>query len=76
MRSSGVPLQRIRPALAGLEKRFGLQHALASQRLYTDGAEVLYDYAENGGDPTASRAVRELVVVRNGQSVFNEVVES
>jgi uncharacterized protein (DUF433 family) len=76
MRSSGVPLQRIRPALAGLEKRFGLQHALASRRLYTDGAEVLYDYAENGGDPTASRAVRELVVVRNGQSVFNEVVES
>lgn len=50
--------------------------SLASRRLYTDGAEVLYDYAESGGDPTATRAVRELVVVRNGQSVFNEVVES
>lgn len=76
MRSSGVPLQRIRPALAGLEEQFGLGHALASRRLYTDGAEVLLDYAESGADPTAARAVRELVVVRNGQRVFNEVVAS
>lgn len=45
MRSSGVPLQRIRPALVRLEQEFGLAHALASKRLYTDGADVLYDYA-------------------------------
>jgi uncharacterized protein (DUF433 family) len=76
MRSSGVPLQRIRPALAQLKEQFGLQHALASKRLYTDGAEVLFDYAETGDDPDAASAARELVVVRNGQHVFNEIVQA
>jgi uncharacterized protein (DUF433 family) len=74
MRRSGVPLQRIRPALERLDEEFGLAHALASQRLCTDGAEVLFDYAESADDPTAARAARELVVVRNDQRVFNEVV--
>jgi uncharacterized protein (DUF433 family) len=54
MRRSGVPLQRIRPALERLEEEFGLAHALASKRLYTDGAEVLFDYAESADDPTAA----------------------
>ncbi len=76
MRRSGVPLQRIRPALARLGSELGLQHALASRRLYTDGAEVLFDYAEHGEDPAAARAASELVVVRNDQRVFNEIVES
>lgn len=76
MRSSGVPLQRIRPALSRLQEEFGLRHALASRRLYSDGAGILFDYAESGDDPVAARAARELVVVRNGQSVFNEIVES
>lgn len=76
MRRSGVPLQRIRPALVQLEEQFGLRHALASKRLYTDGAEVLFDYAETGDDPTAAQAARDLVVVRNDQRVFNEIVEA
>ncbi len=76
MRSAGVPLQRIRPALTRLDEELGLQHALASRRLYTDGAEVLYDYAERGDDENAARAARELVVVRSDQRVFNEVVDS
>jgi uncharacterized protein (DUF433 family) len=76
MRRSGVPLQRIRPALAQLNSEFGLQHALASRRLYTDGAEVLFDYAESSGDQLVTSAAHELVVVRNGQRVFNEVVRS
>jgi uncharacterized protein (DUF433 family) len=76
MRRSGVPLQRIRPALVRLEREFGLRHALASRRLYTDGAEVLFNYAEHGDDPLAAQAAGALVVVRNGQSVFNEVVQS
>lgn len=76
MRRSGVPMQRVRPALARLDQQFGLQHALASERLYTDGAEVLYDYAEHGSDSEASDALRELVVVRSGQRVFNEIVQS
>ena len=76
MRRSGVPLQRIRPALAQLDTEFGLQHALASRRLYTDGAEILFDYAESTEDRQVVDATRELVVVRNGQRVFNEVVQS
>jgi uncharacterized protein (DUF433 family) len=76
MRESGVPLQRIRPALTRLSDELGLQHALASKRLHTDGAEVLFDYAENGDNDEAAQAARELVVVRNDQRVFNDVVES
>lgn len=76
MCSAGVPLQRIRPALVRLGQELGLRHALASRRLNTDGAEVLYDYAERGEDEDAAQAARELVVVRSDQRVFNEVVES
>jgi uncharacterized protein (DUF433 family) len=74
MRRSGVPLQRIRPALSELDRQFGLNHALASKRLYTDGAEVLYDFADSADDETAS-ALRNLVVVRSGQRVFVEVMQ-
>jgi uncharacterized protein (DUF433 family) len=49
---------------------------LASRRLYTDGAEVLYDYATSSHDDAVADAARELVVVRNGQHVFNEVVRA
>ena len=69
IRKAGVPLQRIRPALEQLNKEMGIGHALASQRLYTDGAEVLYDYAQRTADRQAE-AVRELVVVRQNQRVF------
>jgi uncharacterized protein (DUF433 family) len=75
MRRAGVPLQRIRPALEQLNQEMGIGHALASQRLYTDGAEVLYDYAQRN-DGQQAEAVRELVVVRHNQRVFAEVVES
>ncbi len=73
IRKTGVPLQRVRPALQQLNEEFGFRHALASQRLFTDGAEVLFDYAEFAGGEEGE-AVRELVVVRDGQRVFTEVV--
>jgi uncharacterized protein (DUF433 family) len=76
IRHAGVPLQRVRPALARLDQEFGISHALASKKLYTDGAEVLFDYAESGNDADAARAARELVVVRNGQRVFTDVIAS
>ncbi|MGI9119038.1 MAG: hypothetical protein ACR2G7_02730 [Acidimicrobiales bacterium] len=47
VRRSGVPLQGIRPALAHLQQEIGLGHALASHKLYTDGAELLFDYGES-----------------------------
>jgi uncharacterized protein (DUF433 family) len=75
IRRQGVPMQRIRPALDVLRRQLGLEHALATQRLYTEGAEVLLDYADHAGQTDAAEAVRELVVVRSGQRVFTEVVE-
>jgi len=76
IRRAGVPLQRIRPALDRLRDELGIEHVLASRKLYTDGAEVLYDYAEHAGDTPEARSARELVVVRNDQRVFNEIVDS
>lgn len=70
IRRQGVPLQRIRPALKVLQDELGVAHALASEKLYTDGAEVLFDYANATGDDSA----RDLVVVRHGQRVFADVV--
>jgi len=75
VRNSGVPMQRVRPALKVLKAKIGIDHALASRRLYTDGAEVLFDYAQRHGTSGIGRAVRELVVVRNGQGVFAKAVE-
>jgi hypothetical protein len=37
-RKAGVPMQRVRPAVDALEAELGLEYALASKRLYTDGA--------------------------------------
>ena len=74
VRRSGVPMQRIRPALKSLEQEIGLRHALASRRLYTDGAELLYDYAERQFGSEESALVMQLVVVRSGQGVFKEAV--
>lgn len=74
IRRDGVPLQRIRPALERLDQEIGIEHALASKRLFTDGAEVLFDYADQTDDPQAAAAARQLVVVRKNQYVLNEVV--
>jgi uncharacterized protein (DUF433 family) len=76
-RHVGVPLQRIRPALQALSSEFGIEHALASKRLYTDGAEVLVDVAEHlDDDGDIGRSINDLVVIRNGQRVFTDVVSS
>jgi uncharacterized protein (DUF433 family) len=69
-RRAGVPLQRIRPALDRLDQELGLRHALASDRLTTDGVEVLYDY----GAVLDPEGIGELVTVRSGQRVFAPVV--
>ncbi len=74
-RQAGVPMQRIRPAIDALDHELGLKYALASRRLYTDGAEILYDYAQHAGETPEGESARELVVVRNNQRVFAEVVE-
>lgn len=62
-RRTGLPLARIRPAVDVLRNEIGLEEALLSERLMTDGAEILYKNGEG-----------DLVVVRNHQGVFKEVV--
>lgn len=76
VRRSGVPMQRVRPALLALQDVLGIEHALASRKLYTDGAELLFDYGESRRDTPEGRSVLNLVVVRNGQLVFTEVIEA
>jgi uncharacterized protein (DUF433 family) len=71
-RRTELPLQRIRKALEVLAAEGELEHPLASRRLYTDGAEVLYDYATDAGDGQ----LRLLTIVSSGQRVFHEVVDS
>lgn len=68
LRKAGVPMQRIRPAVARLSEEIGLNHALASQRVYTDGAEVIFDYAAHSDDAAL------LTVVRTGQQHLAEVI--
>ncbi|MEA2493640.1 MAG: hypothetical protein QOJ29_1551, partial [Thermoleophilaceae bacterium] len=70
-RKAGVPMQRIRPAIEALTSTIGVDHALASQKLYTDGAEVLFDYATKEREDE----LIELTVVRTGQRQFTSVVK-
>ncbi len=74
VRKSGVPMQRIRPALIELQNEIGVEHALASKKLYTDGAELLFDYGERQAGTVDGQSARDLVVVRNGQRVFVDVI--
>ncbi len=68
-RDAGVSLQHIRKAVAVLEREIGMKHALASERLFTDGASILYDYAESDRDEDV------LTHVVTQQRVFAEVVK-
>lgn len=76
VRRSGVPMQRIRPALDALELEIGVEHALASRRLYTDGAELLFEYGERHRGSKDGESALNLVVVRSGQRVFADVLAS
>lgn len=73
LRRAGVPMQQIRPALAMVEERLGVDHALASQRLFAVGPQLLWQVASEGELGAEQR--RALIVLRDGQYVFREVVE-
>jgi uncharacterized protein (DUF433 family) len=68
-RRAGVSLQHIRKAVAVLDREIGVEHALASSKLYTDGAVILYDYAEDN-----DRALAGLTEVVSQQRVFSRIV--
>ena len=73
LRRAGVPMQQIRPALAMVEDRLGVAHALASRRLFVVGPQLLWEVSAEGELGADQR--RALIVLRNGQYVFREVVE-
>lgn len=74
LRAAHVPMQKIRPALELVRNELGIEHALASKRLYTDGAELLYEVSDHL-DGDERKEPRKVIVLRNGQYVFREVVE-
>jgi len=71
-RRTGLSLQRIRRALTVLAEQGELEHALASEHLFTDGAEVLYDYAASNEE--LQIRLLTLTEVSTGQRVFHEVI--
>jgi uncharacterized protein (DUF433 family) len=73
LRRAGVPMQQIRPALTMVEERLGVAHALASRRLFVIGPQLLWEVAAEGELGADER--RALIVLRDGQYVFREVVE-
>lgn len=58
-----------------MRRRWDSPKALASERLRTDGAEVLWEYGQQTHDQAQRDVVGDLVVVRNGQLAFRQVVQ-
>ncbi|WP_158239683.1 DUF433 domain-containing protein [Streptomyces carminius] len=76
LRRAGVPMQQIRPALELVRDRLGVEHALASERLHLCGAQLLWEVSEEDSLERAHRqGARRLIVLKDGQYVFREVVE-
>ncbi|MDE0067951.1 MAG: hypothetical protein OXN44_13900 [Acidimicrobiaceae bacterium] len=71
-RRTGLSLQRIRRALTVLVAQGELEHALASEHLFTDGADILYDYAARNEE--LQIRLLTLTEVSTGQRVFHEVI--
>jgi len=71
-RRTGLSLQRIRRALTVLAEQGELEHALASEHLFSDGADLLYDYAARNEE--LQIRLLTLTEVSSGQRVFHEVI--
>lgn len=70
-RVAKIPMQQIKEAVKILKNEFGLEHPLASKKLHTDGARILYDFTGSGEDESE---MSKLIVVLDKQIVFSEVV--
>ena len=68
VKKAGVPSKRIRPGVEAVKEELGIEHALASRRLYTDGAEILVR--------PASEDTGDLEVARTRQQQITETVRS
>lgn len=58
LRQAGVPANQVRPVVQRLQRDFGVAHALASERLYTDGAELAFDVLGVSRNPSAAPVMR------------------
>ena len=64
---AGVPNHRIRPGIERIKERAGgMEHALASRVVYTDGAELLLEVVDD----------EDLDVARTNQRAFRKTVDS
>jgi uncharacterized protein (DUF433 family) len=76
LRKAGVPLQQIRPALELVRTKIGVEHALASRRLYAVGPQLLWEVSEEAEvDDDARHGARDLIVLKNDQYVFRQVID-
>lgn len=76
LRRAGIPLQQIRPVLEIVRTKIGVEHALASKRLYVAGAQLLWEVSrEDSVDDDARHGARDIIVLRNDQYVFREVID-
>lgn len=60
-RRAGVPRNRIRPGVEAVKADLGLQHALASKLLYTDGAELLIRQAAEDTNLEVARSRQRML---------------
>jgi hypothetical protein len=75
LRKAEAPLQQIRPALDLVRTKIGVEHALASKQLYVAGAQLLWEVIDKGGDTEAREGSKDLIVLKNGQYVFRQVID-
>ncbi|MPY79147.1 MAG: DUF433 domain-containing protein [Actinophytocola sp.] len=76
LRSAGMLLRRIRPALDAVQHKLGIDHGLASRQLYVAGADLFWEVSNDDAvDDEARHGARELIVMRNGQYVFRQMIE-
>ena len=76
LRRAGIPLQQIRPMLDLVRTELGIEHALAARRLYVVGAQLLWEAStEDDVDEEVRHTARDLIVLRDGQYVFRQVIE-
>ena len=68
LRRAGMPLQQIRPALDLVRTKLGVEHALASRRLWMAGAQLLWEVSTaDDVDADTRHGARDLIVLRDGQ---------
>ncbi len=67
-RLAGASMQYIRKALRALREETKLENAFASRRLYSHGAQILFDYAKGPEDE------KELAEIVTKNRVFTDVV--